>query len=664
MLHVSSSGLQVTYPSLHCATKVLLNRRRSWCGPGRPVRASGGALVGDDGQLLPLLGGEVAADLDLPVDGVNGARRPPVAVLRVRPLVAQRDPHVLERDPLPMGIHAQRHRGAGAEARQQQVVRRRPRVAADPGGASATKDVTTRGDPLGERCRRVLLLDDHDASRQWIGYFFDVTDPAFGAVGDGVTDDLPAILACRTAAIAAGVTTIYFPTPAAFYYVNGSVPQGPNDITYLGADQYRGRSAGTANHTIHGNSVDPVFDLKGTTAENRAVTFRYLSVRNDGAPCIDADRAQRPLDNCLMRSRSMASDLSGTVKLRRSPRRKITGQSQILASGGTWCLSARDDSNGLFVEEGTVMTGGSLGGACDISKCQTVKLAPTVETSKLGHRIAAGLVGDGAGNCTDIEIGGYLEAIEEPISIGVSTDGVGAPVIGFVTTGLRIACRIGNNAATAPPYSIRLGRVRAWRIDTCNLVRKTGGTEPLVLFEYSASAPSYAQGGQFGDNFWSGGPGDTVDVFKLGTTIPNVNHMARLIGDNKMQPVMLGSRSGVREYLSPTIVASAGLAQTAIVPASLWGGKIISVDVIEATGTLGSTVALGVSASATELGSFDPSTLTYTGPAGGAAARWDAASGAYWRVSEAAGTQYPLLLRVTAGAGTGSFRLRVKYRAL
>src|SRR5258708_19172043 len=81
----------------------------------------------DAEELLALLGGEGAAEADLHVEAVDVAagREAVGAVLGVHAVVDESDLHAFEGDLLALRVEMQGHRRAGAEARGQEVVRRR-----------------------------------------------------------------------------------------------------------------------------------------------------------------------------------------------------------------------------------------------------------------------------------------------------------------------------------------------------------------------------------------------------------------------------------------------------------------------------------------------------------------------------------------------------------
>ena len=66
------------------------------------------------------------------------------------------------------------------------------------------------------------------------GLFFNVKDPTYGAVGDGVTDDTTAIGLAITAASTAGGGIVYFPASTSFYNFT-TLPISASNITLMGA---------------------------------------------------------------------------------------------------------------------------------------------------------------------------------------------------------------------------------------------------------------------------------------------------------------------------------------------------------------------------------------------------------------------------------------------
>ncbi len=467
-----------------------------------------------------------------------------------------------------------------------------------------------------------------------------VTD--FGAVGDGVTDDTAA---CQAAIDAA--THVLSPDPDVSYKIIGSL-QLRNDTVMQGQTGWKGVTGGsTGAFTFVGDGVNPVFKTgvypAGSGLLNRNIRFENISARNAGAPVLELLSANNfKLLNSAFCAYTFADAASGAIKIRFSYRGDITG-CWITCSGGAWAVSQYDNCNGI-TGSGNVITGGSLGGGVDIGQSQSTRWNGTImEQSLKGFRVGATGV-TGAGICNGINLDdNYLEEVGTPYEIGT----------GFIVRGLSIlGGYVGNtNLSTAEGPIYTLGRVQNWNIGTSDVARKSGGTMPVFRFTYSVSAPFYARGGDGSDIVYVNGTGGYYDT----TGFPSTATTGNLFGYNRLQPAMDGPISGSRTYETDTITANVGLAAFAVFPTTSYGGVVDAIEVFQATGTLACTVSVGSSASGTEIQTFDPSALVLTA---GAA---DSGIGATPKLIRAG--DYMRLL-VTAGAGTGTFKLRIRYRAM
>lgn len=463
----------------------------------------------------------------------------------------------------------------------------------------------------------------------------------FGAKGDGVTDDAPAIQRAIDASEA-----VFVPDPKVSYKIVGSL-QLRNDTVLLGQTAWRGLIGGsTGNFTFVGDGANPIFKTGvypgGSGLVNRNIRIENISARNSGVPVIELLSANNfKLIKVGFMSYSFADAASGTVKIRYSYRGEIKG-SWIGASGGAWAVSMYDNANGVSGQD-NVVSGGSLGGAVDIGQSQNVRWNGTiVESSLRGFRVGAlGVTGGGICNGVNLD-DNYVEAVGTPYEIGT----------GFIVRGLSIQRGyIGNTNlpyAEGPIYT--LGRVQGWKIGSTQVSRKTAGTAEVFDFRYSASAPFYATSGDAMDINFAGGTGAWQKI----TSFPSASQLGFIAGLNRLQLTPGGPVSGGKVFESPVITANASVAAYAVMPPSEYGGVVDAIEVFAATGTTASTVNVGSSADATDVHTFNPSSLTYTL---GAA---DSGLGSAPRLIRAG--DY-LKVAVTAGAGTGTYRLRIKYRA-
>lgn len=100
------------------------------------------------------------------------------------------------------------------------------------------------------------------------GLVFNVRDPAYGAIGNGVADDSAAITAAYTAAIAAGGGIVYFP-PGTYRTLGGHSIDDFGTVSFIGA--------GTSATTI---VVDNATATKIFTLSDAATTDRFQIIAN------------------------------------------------------------------------------------------------------------------------------------------------------------------------------------------------------------------------------------------------------------------------------------------------------------------------------------------------------------------------------------------------
>ena len=102
---------------------------------------------------------------------------------------------------------------------------------------------------------------------------FNVQDPAYGALGNGVHDDTAAIQAAENAAAANGSGTIYFPQTNNYYVITSSINCGQNGVVLA----FVGDSARTH---IHNNAVTsiPTFNCNNSVFQVQALTFKNLTL--------------------------------------------------------------------------------------------------------------------------------------------------------------------------------------------------------------------------------------------------------------------------------------------------------------------------------------------------------------------------------------------------
>lgn len=166
--------------------------------------------------------------------------------------------------------------------------------------------------------------------------YFNVKDTAYGAVGDGATDDTSAIQAAITAANAAGGGTVFFPSgsyrhtsalslPPAVSLL-GVGPQGSAlQIDHATANSITASSAGTYQGLVAGLRIEPLQNNTGTRVAGAAFGFLHLTDCYLG-------HASRQLGDCVSGASARFVVSSCTFQL--------GGASSRVGSTGDWRLGS------------------------------------------------------------------------------------------------------------------------------------------------------------------------------------------------------------------------------------------------------------------------------------------------------------------------------------
>lgn len=109
-----------------------------------------------------------------------------------------------------------------------------------------------------------------------------VTDPKFGAIGDGVSNDQPAFAAAISALETAGGGTLYVP-PGAYRCTTANTPMLTITASNVALHMARGarivmdNNDGSGNATAHGIWVNPSADIRDLTFDNVTVEWATMS---------------------------------------------------------------------------------------------------------------------------------------------------------------------------------------------------------------------------------------------------------------------------------------------------------------------------------------------------------------------------------------------------
>jgi hypothetical protein len=450
----------------------------------------------------------------------------------------------------------------------------------------------------------------------------------YGAVGDGVTDDTVAI----QAAVNTG-KTVYIPEAPVNYLVS--------TITLL--DEQTIYGDGKYAQGLLGDGTGPVIQCgNAVDVTDRQNSIKELRISNPNAgECVNVKNSPNfHINGCVLGSTG-----ANAITLNFSWRATIKDCS-ISCSGAYNAIDALDNVNGLIID-GCTITGGSAGRAIRIGMCQGVRVSNNIIESSLNGIWVASTSDTGDGNCNGVTIwNNYIEQSSTPIVLSKVFS-----VLGGVVKGNYIG-NTNTSSFTTRTAAITHGRLRGVEITDNSIFLESGGSEDL-LNVYIEAATGDIENVLFARNYVQNTPANNIQKFGTYASNSSVNSG---IGAESIYDFGFNQKTmGPETYISPRIYANQAYTDNEFVNSDDWvfGGRIDSVQIIDAEGTLtGAQLSVGDSAGPnTNVNLTTLTALTFTRGVADCTVAVSTMSGPYNR------------WRVTAGTGTGSYRIKIVYRA-
>ncbi len=447
---------------------------------------------------------------------------------------------------------------------------------------------------------------------------------AYGAKGDGVTDDTQAIQRALNEN-----TAVYFSKPPVTYRVRGLVLNSGQ--TLVGPGKWVPCLQGLGTDTVLRAGSYPV-----TSPSARLITIQELRVENRDFPAVALYNSP---DFSITRS-YLVSTNTNALELRLSYR-GIIRENVIGQSGSGWAISLMDNGNAVTIADNKI-TGGTAGNGLDIGRSQAVRVVGNVMEVGGGYgiRVAGNPDATFGGISSAVEISAnYLEQVKTPISIGEY----------FVGRAITVSNNyVGNesrNVVAARTGFLVLGR--ADNITVENNSYRGGGEEPFLVLRHFASGGvvDHLINSRIGHNDYSG----VSQNYSL-LDFPHDFPISRLVATSELKFRAGVSYGQAKEYISPVLKSNEAINPVAFAVTDL-AGQVTRIEVIDAFGAVDTTIQVGTDSNVAEIANRSIASLSY-----------QFGMAQIPLTSPVIRSNKTAVYKVIPGRGAGTFRLRISYR--